>query len=47
MWIPCLVSSRQPSGEVSVRIGHELVDEYLHFLAGRSRPNSRWRPRTT
>jgi integrase/recombinase XerD len=28
------------SGEVSVRLGHELLDEYLTFLAGRARPNS-------
>jgi integrase/recombinase XerD len=40
MWIPCLVSSRRPGGVVAVRIGHPLVDEYLHFLTGRSRPNS-------
>jgi len=40
MWIPCVVSSRRSSGEVSVRVGHELIDEYLHFLAGRARPNS-------
>jgi integrase/recombinase XerD len=29
-----------PSGQVSVRLGHELLDEYLRFLAGRARPNS-------
>jgi integrase/recombinase XerD len=29
-----------PSGEVSVRLGHELLDDYLRFLAGRARPNS-------
>lgn len=29
-----------PSGEVSVRLGHELLDDYLTFLAGRARPNS-------
>jgi len=40
MWIPCLVSATRPSGEVTVRVGHELVDEYLHFLAGRARPNT-------
>ena len=40
MWIPCLVSSTTASGEVTVRVGHELVDDYLHFLTGRSRPNS-------
>jgi len=40
MWTPRLDLSRSASGEVSVRVGHELVDEYLHFLAGRARPNS-------
>ncbi len=40
MWTPCLVSSTTAPGEVTVRVGHELVDDYLHFLAGRSRPNS-------
>ena len=29
-----------PSGEVSVRLGHEVLDDYLRFLAGRARPNS-------
>jgi hypothetical protein len=29
-----------PSGGQSVRLGHELLDDYLTFLAGRSRPNS-------
>jgi integrase/recombinase XerD len=28
------------SGEQLVRVGHELLDEYLTFLAGRARPNS-------
>ena len=40
MWSPCLVKASSPAGEVSVRVGHPLVDEYLHFLAGRARPNS-------
>ena len=40
MWTPCLVSSTSASGQVTVRVGHELVDDYLHFLSGRSRPNS-------
>ena len=40
MWTPCLVSSTSTSGRVTVRVGHELIDEYLHFLSGRSRPNS-------
>lgn len=40
MWTPCLVRSTRPSGDVTVRVGHPLVDEYLHFLAGRARRNS-------
>ena len=40
MWTPCLVSSTSASGQVTIRVGHELIDDYLHFLSGRSRPNS-------
>jgi integrase/recombinase XerD len=40
VWTPCLVRSTRPSGAVTVRVGHPLVDEYLHFLAGRARRNS-------
>lgn len=29
-----------PSGELSVRLGHDLLDDYLKFLAGRTRPNT-------
>jgi len=29
-----------PSGELSVTLGHDLLDDYLTFLAGRVRPNS-------
>jgi hypothetical protein len=25
---------------VTVRVGHELIDDFLDFLSGRSRPNS-------
>lgn len=32
--------SRARSGELLVRVGHDLLDEYLGFLAGRCRPNS-------
>jgi integrase/recombinase XerD len=32
--------SLAPSGGQFVRLGHELLDEYLTFLAGRARPNS-------
>jgi len=37
---PCLIRSRGPSGELVVRTGMPLVDEYLEFLAGRCRPNT-------
>jgi len=37
---PCLIRSRGPSGEPVVRFGVPLLDDYLEFLAGRSRPNT-------
>jgi integrase/recombinase XerD len=37
---PCLIRSRGPSGEPVVRVGMSLVDDYLEFLEGRSRPNT-------
>jgi integrase/recombinase XerD len=37
---PCLTRSRGPSGEPVVRLGVPLLDDYLEFLAGRSRPNT-------
>jgi integrase/recombinase XerD len=37
---PCLIRSREPSGEPVVRLGVPLVDEYLEFLEGRCRPNN-------
>ncbi len=45
MWIPCLLRSTRTSGEVVVRVGHDLVDEYLRFLSGRD-PTPSW-PRAT
>ena len=39
-WIPCLVRSTDRAGEERVALGHELVDDYLEFLAGRCRPNT-------
>jgi site-specific recombinase XerD len=36
----CLVRSRGRSGELVVRLGMPLVDDYLEFLAGRCRPNT-------
>ena len=41
--MPLLLSverSFAPSGEPLVRLGHELLDDYLTFLSGRARPNS-------
>jgi integrase/recombinase XerD len=39
-WMPCVV--RRPLGEtgVEVRLGHDLLDDYLRFVASRCRPNS-------
>jgi len=37
---PCLIRSRGPSGQVVVRLGVPVVDDYLEFLEGRCRPNT-------
>ena len=39
-WVPCL--ERRALGEtgVEVRLGNELVDDYLRFVAARCRPNT-------
>ena len=37
---PCLIRSRGPAGQVVVRLGMPLVDDYLEFLEGRCRPNT-------
>src|SRR5450755_2191669 len=39
-WVPCL--ERRPLGEtgVEVRLGNDLVDDYLRFVAARCRPNT-------
>jgi len=37
---PCLVRSVSGSGQVRYRLGERLVDRYLEFVAGRSRPNT-------
>jgi len=37
---PCLVRSVSRAGEVRYALGHRLVDRYLEFVAGRSRPNT-------
>lgn len=38
--LPCLIRSTGPAGEPVLRVGLPLVDDYLEFLAGRSRPNT-------
>ncbi len=40
MFDPCLIRSRGPAGEVLVRLGMPVVDDYLEFLEGRCRPNT-------
>jgi hypothetical protein len=35
-----LTRSRNADGELVVRLGARLLDEYLEFLAGRCRPNT-------
>lgn len=37
---PCLIRSRGPAGQLVVRLGMPLVDDYLEFLGGRCRPNT-------
>ena len=37
---PCLIRSRTPAGDRTVRLGVPLVDEYLEFVAARCRPNT-------
>ena len=37
---PCLVRLVSGSGQVRYRLGDGLVDRYLEFVAGRSRPNT-------
>ena len=37
---PCLVRSSSAGGEVRFALGDPLVDSYLAFVAGRSRPNT-------
>ena len=36
----CLTRSRGPAGQLVVRLGMPLVDDYLEFLEGRCRPNT-------
>ena len=37
---PCLKRGVSPAGELVVRVGVPLLDDYLDFLAGRTRPNT-------
>jgi integrase/recombinase XerD len=37
---PCLVRTVSGAGEVRYALGHRLVDRYVEFVAGRSRPNT-------
>jgi integrase/recombinase XerD len=37
---PCLVRRVSVAGAVRYSLGHWLVDRYLEFVAGRSRPNT-------
>ncbi|MGH8894444.1 MAG: tyrosine-type recombinase/integrase [Actinomycetes bacterium] len=37
---PCLIRSSTPSGARTVRLGVPLLDDYLEFVAARSRPNT-------
>jgi hypothetical protein len=37
---PVLLRSVSASGQVRYRLGDPLVDRYLEFVAGRSRPNT-------
>jgi hypothetical protein len=36
---PCLIRTSIPGGEARYALGDPLVDSYLAFVAGRSRPN--------
>lgn len=38
--VPCLIHSHDPSGGLVVRLGVPLLDDYLEFSSGRSRPNT-------
>ena len=40
MWVPSLVRCEDRLDGPVVRLGHELVDDYLEFVAARARPNT-------
>ena len=37
---PCVIRSSTAAGDARFELGHPLVDRYLEFVAGRSRPNT-------
>lgn len=39
-FLPCLVRSSTAAGEARFELGHPLIDRYLEFVAGRTRPNT-------
>ncbi len=39
-WMPCLIRSEAPRGQLRVGVGRRVVDDYLEFLAARCRPNT-------
>ena len=39
-WSPSFECHLSPDGEERYVVGHELVDEFLEFVAGRARPNT-------
>jgi integrase/recombinase XerD len=40
VFVPCLLKSTSPAGDLAVSLGHSVLDDYLEFLAGRARPNT-------
>lgn len=40
MFVPSLVREERPDGGPVLRLGHELLDEYLAMVAARARPNT-------
>ncbi len=39
-WSPCLIRSAAPEGRVSLKLGHQLVGDFLEFDDVRCRPNT-------
>ena len=39
-FVPCLLRSSTAVGDARYALGHSLLDRYLEFVAGRSRPNT-------